>query len=188
MFSSIHTFSLMSMRYKVFALSAASLAFVGCAEKVVAPESETFHISATVTASNTCAVTAMDKQYSSVNQVRGDIPDKFVGTVAGASYHGFGCWVGSNSVAGEDGDLIVLFSGNNLGKPLEPGTYGIVHEVYDDTPTGKAAVTFRASALEGAKLRTLDTSAGNVIVEMTPDGGRTVRVEVDAVEWKRGLF
>lgn len=180
-------FSLMSMRYTILALSAASLGILGCTGDTTAPDPEVFHLSATVTASNTCAVTAMDKQYSSVNQVRGDLPDKFVGTVAGASYHGFGCWVASNSTAGEDGDLIVLFSGNHLGKPLEPGTYGLVHEVYDDTPIGKAAVTFRLST-QDAKLRTIDTSSGNVIVEVAPDGGRTVRVEADVIEWKRGLF
>jgi hypothetical protein len=178
----------MSMRYKILALSAASFALFGCAENAAAPDPEILHLSATVTSSNTCAVTTMDKQYSSTNQVRGDLPDKFVGTVAGASYHGFGCWVGSNSVAGEDGDLIVLFAGNNLGKPLEPGTYSLVHEIWDDTPLGKAAVTFRASALDGAKLRTLDTSSGSVIVELAPDGGRTIRVEADLIEWKRGLF
>jgi hypothetical protein len=178
----------MSMRYKILALSAASLGLLGCVENATAPVTEFFHLSATVTSSNTCAVTAMDKQYSSVNQVRGDVPDKFVGTVAGAGYHGFGCWVASNSVAGEDGDLIVLFSGNNLGKPLEPGTYGLVHEVYDDTPIGKAAITFRPSALVGANLRTLDTSSGNVIVDLTPDGGRTIRVEADVAKWKPDLF
>jgi hypothetical protein len=179
---------MMSMRYTFLALSAASLGILGCAENTAPPPAETFHISATVTASNTCAVTAMDKQYASNNMVRGDLPDKFVGTVADRSYHGFGCWVGSNSVAGEDGDLIVLFAGNNLGKPLEPGTYSLAHEIYNDTPLGKAAVTFRPSALGGATLKTLDTSTGSVVVELTPDGGRTVRVEVDAVEWHRGLF
>jgi len=178
----------MSMRYTILALSAASLAVLACAESSTAPDPEIFHISATVTAANTCSVDAMGKQYSSSNMVRGDVPDKFIGTVAGSSYHGFGCWVGSNSVAGEDGDLIVLFSGNNLNKPLEPGTYPLVHEIYDDTPIGKAAVTFRPSALGGSKLRTLDTSSGNVVVEETPEGGRTVRIEADAVEWKNGLF
>jgi hypothetical protein len=176
------------MRYTILALSAASLAVLGCTENATAPDPEVFHISAVVTAANTCAVTAMDKQYTSSNMVRGDVPDKFIGTVAGSSYHGFGCWVRSNSVAGEDGDLIVLFSGNHLGKPLEPGTYPLVHEIYDDTPLGRASVTFRPSALGGSKLRTLDTSSGNVIVEETPEGGRTVRIEADAIEWKRGLF
>ena len=79
-------FPLMSMRYTILALSAASLGILGCTENTTAPDPEVFHLSATVTASNTCAVTAMDKQYSSVNQVRGDLPDKFVGTVAGASW------------------------------------------------------------------------------------------------------
>ena len=171
------------MRYRILAVSAALL---GCVEPTAAPEAPIFHVSALVTPSNTCAVTAMDKSYSSSNQVRGDLPDKFVGTLADQSYHGFGCWVASNS--GEDGDLIVLFSGNHLGKPLEPGTYSLVHQVLDDTPVGKAQVTFRPSALGGSKLSTIDTSTGNVVVEETASGGRIVRVEADLVEWKRGLF
>jgi hypothetical protein len=63
-----------------------------------------------------------------------------------------------------------------------------VHEVYDDTPIGNAAITFRPSALVGANLRTLDTSSGNVIVDLTPDGGRTIRVEADVAKWKPDLF
>ena len=173
----------MSMRYTILALSAASLAVLGCTENATAPDQEIFHISATVTAANTCAVTAMDKQYSSSNMVRGDVPDKFIGTVAERSYHGFGCWVGSNSVAGEDGDLIVLFSGNNLGKPLAPGTYPLVHEVLDNTPLGMASVTFRPSSLGGDKLRTLDGAAGNVVVESDGNGGVTIRVNADLVRW-----
>ena len=176
------------MRYTILALSAASLGVLSCAEPTAAPEAPVYHLSATVTASNTCAVTAMDKQYSSNNSVRGDIPDKFIGTLADKSWHGFGCWVGSNSVPGEDGDLIVLFSGNHLGQPLEPGTYPLVHQVLDDTPLGKASIVFRPSALGGATLRSLDTSAGSVVVEETASGGRTVRVEADLVQWKRGLF
>jgi hypothetical protein len=178
----------MSMRYTILALSAASLGVLSCVEPTAAPEAPVFHLSATVTEANTCAVTAMDKQYSSSNSVRGDLPDKFIGTLADKSWHGFGCWVGSNTVAGEDGDLIVLFSGNHLGQPLEPGTYPLVHQVLDDTPIGKASVVFRPSALGGATLRSVDTSTGSVVVEETASGGRTVRVEADLVEWKRGLF
>lgn len=178
----------MSMRYTILSLSAASLALLGCAETTTPPAPAVFRVSATVTASNTCSVTAMDQQFTSINQVRGDLPDKFIGTVEDASYHGFGCWVASNTVTGQDGDLIVLFSGNNLGKALEPGTYGIVHEIYDDTPLGKAAVTFRSSTMDNYKLRTTDTSSGTVTVEETPDGGRTVRVDVDVVEWRKGVL
>jgi hypothetical protein len=176
------------MRYTILALSAASLALLGCEKATTAPDPEFVHLSATITAKNTCAVTVMDKQFISTNNIRGDLPGQFVGTVADKSYHGFGCWVGSTSVAGEDGDLIVLFSGNNLGLPLEPGTYSLVHEVYNDTPLGRATVTFKSSTLGGGSLRTLDTSAGNVVVEATPDGGRTISVEADVTLWKRGLF
>ena len=176
------------MRYTILALSAVSLGVLSCVEPTAAPEAPVFHLSATVTAANTCAVTAMDKQYSSIGAVRGDTPDKFVGTLATEKWHGFGCWVASNSVAGEDGDLIVLFSGNHLGQPLEPGTYPLVHQVLDDTPIGKASVVFRPSALGGATLRSTDTSTGSVVVEVTPSGGRTVRVEADLVQWRRGIF
>ena len=95
------------------------------------------------------------------------------------SYHGFGCWVATN---GGDGDLIVLFSGNNLGKPLEVGTYPLVHQVLDDTPHGMASVTFRTSLFPD-KLRTMDGAAGNVIVEKDADGAIVIRVEADVVRW-----
>ena len=125
------------MRISVLAVSAAALALSGC-EKATAPDvPPTYHLQATVTASNNCQVSVFDKNYSSIGQIRGDVPTAFVGTVPDKSYHGFGCWVATND---GDGDLIVLFAGNNLGKPLQVGTYPLVHEIYDNTPLGVASV------------------------------------------------
>jgi hypothetical protein len=122
----------------------------------------------------------METNYSSIGQIRGDVPKQFVGTIPEQSYHGFGCWV---ATSGGDGDLIVLFSGNNLGKPLAVGTYALTHQVLDNTPLGMAAVTFRPSMLGGDKLRTMDNATGNVIVEATSTGGRVIRIEADVVRW-----
>jgi len=169
----------MSMRFSTLAVSAAALALAGC-EKTTSPDvPPTYHLSATVTASNNCSVSVLDNSYSSIGQIRGDVPTAFIGTVPEQSYHGFGCWV---ATSGGDGDLIVLFSGNNLGKPLEVGTYPLVHEVLDNTPRGMASVSFRSS-LMGDKLRTMDGSAGNVIVERDANGAIVIRVEADVVRW-----
>lgn len=139
----------------------------------------TYHLTATVTASNKCSVSVFDKDYSSIGQIRGDVPTDFIGTVPTQSYHGFGCWV---ATSGGDGDLIVLFSGNNLGKPLEVGTYPLVHEVLDNTPLGMASVSFRSS-LFGDKLRTMDNAVGNVIVEKDANGAIVIRVDAEVVRW-----
>jgi hypothetical protein len=133
------------MRFSVLAVSAAALALAGCDKSATTPDvPPAYHLTATITASNNCSVSVMDKDYSSIGQIRGDVPTSFIGTVPEKSYHGFGCWV---ATSGGDGDLIVLFSGNNLGKPLAVGTYPLVHEVLDNTPLGRAAVSFRSSAM-----------------------------------------
>lgn len=170
------------MRYQIFAASAALLGAIGCVEKVTAPENVTppVRLTATITEANVCTVNVLNTAYQSIGQIRGDVPSKFIGTVADKSYHGFGCWV---ATSGGDGDLIVLFSGNNLGKPLAVGTYTLSNEVLDDTPAMRAQVVFRPSALGGDKLRTLDNSAGSVVVEATPTGGRIIRVNADVVRW-----
>lgn len=168
------------MRFSVFAGLGALVGAFACTDNAASPDVPTFHVSATVTSANSCAVTAMDKSYSSLGQIRGDLPTQFIGTVAGQSYHGFGCWVATND---GDGDLIVLFSGNNLGKPLATGTYQLVHEVLDETPLGMASVTFRPSALGGGKLRTLDGAAGSVVVTRDQAGAVTIAVEADLVRW-----
>ena len=167
------------MRFRALAVSAAALALAGC-DKATSPDvPPTYHLSATVTASNNCSVSVLDNDYSSIGQIRGDVPKDFIGTVPEQSYHGFGCWV---ATSGGDGDLIVLFSGNNLGKPLEVGTYPLVHQVLDNTPRGRAAVSFRSS-LFGDKLRTMDGATGNVIVEKDANGAIVIRVEADVVRW-----
>jgi hypothetical protein len=179
-------FSLKSMRISIFALSAAALAAVGCKETAVAPEAPpTYHLSATFTENNTCQVSVLGNEYSSIGQIRGDIPKQFVGTVAEKSYHGFGCWVAKS---GGDGDVIVLFSRNNLGKALAPGTYTLTHNVLDDTPEGMATVTFRTSEIGGDKLTPMDGATGSVVVETTATGGRLIKVEADLVRWRNSAF
>lgn len=169
------------MKHHLMAVSAGLLGAIACVEKATSPEMPApVRLTATITETNDCTVNVMNTTYQSKGQVRGDVPSKFIGTVADKSYHGFGCWV---ATPGGDGDLIVLFSGNNLGKPLAVGTYVPSLEVLDDTPLMRTQVVFRPSTFGADKLRTLDNSAGNVVVEATPSGGRTIRVNVDVVRW-----
>ena len=169
----------MSMKISTLALSAAVLAVMAC-EKTTAPDvPPTYRLTATVTASNNCSVSVMDKNYSSIGQIRGDVPTQFVSTIPDKSYHGFGCWVATSD---GDGDLVVLFSGNTYGKPLETGTYQLVRQVLDDTPLGKASVSFRPSFL-GDKLRTMDNATGNVVVEKDANGAIVIKVDADVVRW-----
>ena len=174
------------MKLQLLAASVAILGSTACAEKVTVPESQpTVRLTATVTDSNDCTVNVLNTSYQSKGQIRGDVPSRFIGTVADKSYHGFGCWV---ATAGGDGDLIVLFSGNNFGKPLAVGTYTPSLEVLDDTPAMRAQIVFRPSAFGGDKLRTLDNATGNVVVEGTPSGGRIIRVNADVVRWSSSAF
>lgn len=165
---------------------AAILSFSACTENAAAPDTAapTFRLQATVTESNSCDVSVMSKVYSSKGQIRGDVPTQFVGTVAGQSYHGFGCWV---STSGGDGDLTVLFSGNNLGKPLAAGTYTLSREILDNAPLGRASVVFRPSDLGGDKLRTPDDANGTVVVEVTSSGGRRIVIDADVARWGRAF-
>lgn len=178
------------MRPKLFAASAALLGIAACKTDTVLQQAITTHLSATVTQNNTCSVSVQDKNYTSIGQVRGDLPKAFIGTVANAGYHGFGCYVAVDglSPAKGDGDLIVLFSGNNLGKPLEPGTYQLKQEILDDTPLGFANVSFRPSDLNGDKLTSLDGAVGSITVEATPDGGRIIHVDADVARWGRAFY
>lgn len=174
------------MRLKLLAASAAILGVAACkTDNAIVGPAPAYRLKATVTEANSCDVSVMDKSYSSLGQIRGDVPKTFMGTVAQASYHGFGCWV---ATSGGDGDLIVLFSGNTLGKPLEPGTYPLSREILDDTPLGRANVTFRPSTLQGDKLTTLDNASGSVVVEATPTGGRTITIDVDVTRWGRAFY
>jgi hypothetical protein len=178
------------MRLKLFAASAAILGVAACKTDSVLDVAPTYHLTATVTQNNTCAVSVQDKSYTSIGQVRGDVPKAFVGTIANQGYHGFGCYVAVDglSPAQGDGDLIVLFAGNNLGKPLEPGTYQLRREILDDTPLGNANVTFRPSDLNGDKLTSVDGAKGTITVEATADGGRIIRVDADVSRWGRTFY
>ena len=168
-----------SFRSYVLALSAV-IGGLGCAKPSEPVEAPTFRLTATITEDNHCTVNVLGKTYSSIGQVRGDVPSQFIGTVPDKSYHGFGCWV---KTADGDGDLVVLFAGNHLGKPLDTGTYPPKLNILDDTPLHTAAVNFRPSEFGGDKLRTKDTSTGNVRVEEVPGGGRRVIIDVDLVRW-----
>ncbi len=162
------------------------LSLAACVENSAAPgtSAPTFRLRATVTESNDCDVSVLNKTYSSKGQIRGDVPSQFVGTIPQQSYHGFGCWV---ATSGGDGDLIVLFSGNNLGKPLAAGTYPLSLEVLDNTPLGRASVTFRPSEFGGDKLRTPTDASGSVVVEVTPSGGRRITVDAEMVRWNNSF-
>lgn len=189
--SNRHPLFVEAMRLHLLAASAAILGAAACdTNTALVGDAPAYHLTATITASNHCDVSLEDKNYSSIGQIRGDVPKAFIGTVPEQSYHGFGCWVSTNggtSTSGGDGDLIVLFSGNNLGKPLDPGTYQLSREILDNTPLGHANVTFRDSELSGDKLTTLD-GAGTVVVEETADGGRTVKVDVNVTRWGRAFY
>ena len=168
------------MRHQLLALSAIVFAAASCKEASAPIDPPRFRVTAVVTDDNKCTVSAMDKTYSSSGQIRGDQPSQFVGTVADKSYHGFGCVV---LAPGTDGDIIVLFSGNNVGKPLDPGVYPLSQEIVDNTPAGVASVRFNSSDYGPFKLRTRDGAPGSVTVEVTANGGRRIIVDVETVQF-----
>lgn len=172
------------MRYSLLTTASVLLAISACKEASAPEAIPTFHLTATVTEANTCAVTTLERSFNSIGQIRGDVPASFVGTVPEASYHGFGCWVATD---GGDGDLIVLFSQNNFGKPLAVGTYTLTRQVLDDTPAGYASVSFRTAFLGVDKLVTMDNAVGSVVVEATASGARRIRVDAEVVRWGRGF-
>jgi hypothetical protein len=174
------------MRLPILATSLAILAATGCKE-TTAPlgPAPTFHLNATISDTGACTVKALDHDYVSNNAQRGDIGTMFVGTLPDLSYHGVGCWVGT---ASGDGDLIVIFSGNSLGKPLDVGTYALSRQILDNTPAMHANVTFRNSEMLGDKLVTLDGAAGSVTVEATPSGGRVIKADVELTRWRTSVF
>lgn len=174
------------MRYSLLGVSLALTSAIGCVNETSAPGPlETYRLTAIVTENNECTVNVLDKTYSSIGQIRGDVPTKFIGTVKDKSYHGFGCWV---KTADGDGDLVILFSRNAFEKPLDVGTYPLNLEILDETPPMIANVTFRPSSLDGDDLRTMDGARGNVVVESTATGGRRIRADVDVVRWPRSAL
>ncbi|MEO5579466.1 MAG: hypothetical protein ABIR58_02330, partial [Gemmatimonadaceae bacterium] len=134
--------------------------------------------------SNKCAVAVMGKNYASDGKVRGDVPAKFIGTLPTANYHGFGCIVDNT---GGEGDLIIIFSGNNFQRPLAVGTYQLVTEILNETPAMRANVTFRAPGIGGEKLATFDGARGSVVVDTTANGGRRIRADVDVFRYNPPL-
>ncbi|HEX2721562.1 MAG TPA: hypothetical protein VHM24_01490 [Gemmatimonadaceae bacterium] len=168
------------MRHKHLASILLLVGAAGCVEKTEPGAVPTLTLRATVTDTNDCSVNVLDKAYASKGQIRGDVPSAFVGTVANESYHGFGCWVGTTDGAG---DLIVLFSQNNFGKPLAVGTYTPALEVLDDTPPMRFHLKFRTSESATERLTTTDETPGTVVVEATPSGGRIIKVNTEVVRW-----
>lgn len=174
------------MRFTGFSAFATLLLSAGCAADAVAPAANrTFPLTATVTASNGCAVTLMGKNYQSAGKVRGDVPAKFIGTIADKSHHGFGCIVDN---PGGEGDLIIIFSGNHFQQPLSVGTYQLATEILDGTPAMRANVSFRSSTIEADRLATFDGARGSVVVDSTADGGRRIRADVDVFLYNRAAF
>ena len=174
--------------YSVFALAvAASACKPATSTAPVAPQ--TVHVTATVTASNTCSVNTPDQSYGSIGQITGDAPAKFIGTLD-KNYHGFSCWVsvdGGVSTKSGDGFLNIVFSGNNFGKPLVVGTYGLRLEILDNTPPMMATIRFHPSNLGGDELRPLDNAVGAITVDSTASGARNIHVDLQAVRYGYGF-
>lgn len=176
------------MKYAALPAIAALLVSFGCAtDVVVAPSADrTFPLKATVTETSVCSVDVKGTSYRSTGRIRGDVPDKFIGTVKNDSYHGFGCAMAVGDGNGIlDAELIVVFSGNRFGQPLAVGTYQLVSEILDGTAPMRANVTFRAANIEAEKLSTFDGGRGTVTVESTPSGGRRVIVDADVFLYNR---
>ncbi len=178
-----------AMRIAAFPALAALVFSTACiaADPVAAPpvSDRTFALTATVNESSQCTAAVMDKSYKSVGKIRGDLPSKFIGTVAERNYHGFGCVV--DNTAGE-GDLIIIFSGNRFGQPLAVGTYRLVSEIIDSTPAMSANVTFKAPGIGGERLSTFDGARGSVVVDSAADGSRRIRADVDVYLYSHRLF
>ncbi len=180
----------MRSSYLVLALVAASSACKmadNTAPFVAAP---TYHVKATITGSNTCAVSALDASYGSIGQISGDKPTKFVGTLADKGYHGFSCWVstdGGVTANGDNGFINVIFSGNTYGKPLDVGTYGLKLEILDDTPPMKASIRFHPASLSNDELRPLDDAVGSIVVDSTASGVRNIHIDLQATRWHYGF-
>lgn len=149
----------------------------------------TFHVVATVSGANTCAVSALDKNYASIGQIKGDVPSKFIGTLD-KNYHGLSCWVsvdGGQTINGGDAFMNVIFSGNTLGKPLAVGTYGLRFEILDNTPEMMATIRIGSSSIGGDELRPLDNAQGSITVDSTANGTRNIHVDLQAIRYHRGF-
>lgn len=172
----------------IFPALALILAAAGCkvTDSATPPQPTMYHITAELSGSNTCSVTAPDNVYTSTNNFNlGDKPKKFVSTY-NANYHGFSCWVsvdGGKSEALGAGFFNVIFSGNTYGQPLAVGTYKLKFEILDETPPMSASIRFKTLNLNGDEYRPLDTSEGTIVVDSTADGTRNVHVNIQAFRW-----
>ena len=173
------------MRHYLPAL-AVVLAASGCKMQPTAvAQPDTYRIKATITGSNTCSVTAPDNVYSSVNNITGDQPRKFVSTYD-KNYHGFSCWVSVDAGVSEKlgaGFFNVVFSGNTFGKPLAVGSYGIRFEVLDETQPMIATIRFKTLLLNGDEYRPLNNAVGSIVVDSAADGTRNIRVDLQAIRF-----
>lgn len=159
------------------------LAFTGCVKEPSAPVlAETFALRATITSDNHCTVEARGRTYSSIGQVRGAVLPSMSGTVENAGWHAIGCWV--QNADGSDGELAVVFAGDSFQKPFATGVF----MPRFDPPYGSdekfASVSFRASYLPNEKLKTVNESEGAVTVESSPNGERTIRIDVTAARYQ----
>lgn len=170
----------------IFPALAVLLASSGCKVESTAPVDPTmYHITATISGSNTCSVTAPDNTYTSVNNISGDQPKKFVSTY-NANYHGLSCWVSVDGGVSEKsgaGFFNVIFSGNTLGQPLAVGSYKVRFEVLDTAPPMNATIRFNSSYLQGDEYRPLDTSTGTIVVDSLADGTRNIHVDLQAIRY-----
>ena len=182
--------SLLPIPMRSYLVPALALAAFACKTTTTAPEAApTFHVVANVTGVNTCAVNTLDLTFGSIGQITGDVPAKFVGTLD-KNYHGLSCWVsvdGGVTTKGGDGFLNIIFSGNNYGKPLAVGTYGLRLEIFDDTPAMMATIRFHPSTLGGDELRPLDNAQGVITVDSTATGSRNIHVDLQATRWHYGF-
>jgi len=160
------------------------LALAGCkqTETVAPPLPEGIPLTFTVTADDVCTVQVEGRTFTSVGQVRVDTPPAFIGTLQNVGYHGFSCWVGTDS---GDGELKVVFAGDNYQKPLAVGKYIPRLEFRYDEP-GYVMVTFRSSMFSGPKFQTYDAQGGVDVTE-TAGGGRTVNGDVRVLALDMGF-
>jgi hypothetical protein len=152
-----------------------ALAIAGCKTDSVAPGPlpEGIPMTFSVTDKGVCTVQVENHTFTSSGQVRYDTPPAFVGTLQNMGYHGFSCWV---QTAGGDGELKVIFAGDNYGKPLDVGSYTPRLEFRYNEP-GFVWVTFRSAMLAGPILQTYSADGG-VSVTATTGGGRLVTGDV----------
>ena len=173
----------MKQTINVSVAAAAVIVLTACVKVPTEPVPiETFPLRATITPDNHCTVDALGKTYTSIGQVRGAVLPTFTGDVKNDGLHGIGCWVSNPD--GSDGDLIINFSGGSYAQPFPTGSFVPAFEPVFGSTENIVSVSFRASTYGPHKLQTIDTSTGAVIVESSPTGARTIRVDVTAMNYE----